>query len=224
MLSCPWRVERVPACEDSGAVCLIMRTDEVGFEDIRQAHSDIQFPDQIFKAVRSRQIDFFAGRLLAKLALKKLGSDHTSVTIGTHREPVWPSSFVGSITHSRNIVAVLVVNHNDLLVGIDIEHKIASDQCDSLADILNDRELSTLAQTGLDKAESYTLGFSVKETLFKAVFPRVNRYLEFNQSTLQGYDHKQRRVDIELHVDGVSSQYVVSVIDLGIFLVTFLSR
>lgn len=121
MLSCPWRIERVPICERSGAICLMMRIDDIGFDDIRQEHADIQFPKNICTAIRRRQIEFFSGRLLAKRALGELGSFHTDVGIGAHREPLWPSGFAGSISHSQNIIGVLMVRNTNLLVGIDIE-------------------------------------------------------------------------------------------------------
>ena len=93
MLSCPWRVERLPVFEHPDAVGLMVRTDEIGFEEIRQVHNAIRLPEEIQSAVRSRQIEFFAGRLLATLALEMLGSTHTSVAIGNHREPVVTSRF-----------------------------------------------------------------------------------------------------------------------------------
>lgn len=59
MLSCPWRIERVLICERSGAICLMMRIDDIGFDDIRQEHADFQFPKNICTAIRRRQIEFF---------------------------------------------------------------------------------------------------------------------------------------------------------------------
>ncbi|EGQ9933734.1 4'-phosphopantetheinyl transferase superfamily protein [Vibrio vulnificus] len=222
MLSCPWRIERLPVCERYGAICLMMRTNDKGFDYIRQEHKDILFPKNIDNAVRSRQIEFFAGRLLAKRALEELGSFHTDVSIGIHREPLWPSGFVGSITHSKNIIGVLVLRNNNLLVGMDIEHQIASEQSESLSNILSNKELTLLAQNGLSKVESFTIGFSAKETLFKAVFPRVKRYLDFDQSTLFKFDSNRCCIDIELHIDRVSRRYKVLFVDLGIFLITSL--
>ncbi|PTV59193.1 hypothetical protein DBL04_00540 [Acinetobacter seifertii] len=222
MLSCPWRIERLPVCEHSGAVCLIMRTDDSGFDTVRQEHRDIRFPKNIHNAVRSRQIEFFAGRLLAKRALEELGSFQTDVLVGTHREPLWPSGFVGSISHSQNIICVLILKSNNLLVGMDIEHQIASEQCESLSDVLSHNELNLLAQSGLSKVESFTLGFSVKETLFKAVFPKVKRYLDFDQSTVLNFDNNRCYIDIELHIDGISRRYSVFFVDLGIFVITSL--
>ncbi len=102
MLSCPWRVERMPVIEDSNSVCLMMRVDEARFGDMRQAHLDIQFPEQIIKAACSRQIEFFAGRLLAKVAFMKLGCVQTFASVGNHREPMFPFCYTGNIIYVQN--------------------------------------------------------------------------------------------------------------------------
>jgi len=222
MLSCPWRAEEMPLFEYPGSVCLVMRTDETGFVNIRQAHMDVRFPESIDNAVHSRQIEFFAGRLLAKIALEKLGSFQIDVPIGHHREPVWPPGYIGSISHSKNLVGILLLKKSNLLVGMDIQHRITTDQCDSLTDVLNNKELALLAQAGLDRVESFTLGFSVKETLFKAVFPKVKQYLDFKQSALLKFDSNQNCVTVKFHFDDVSHQYLVSVVDFGICFITYM--
>ena len=127
-------------------------------------------------AVQRRQNEFIAGRLLARSLLARLGYPGFLVSIGFQREPVWPSSVGGSISHSWNIygagrVAVAVTPRQS--VGIDLEPDEPLP-----ADVLR-----TVRCKADDWGKGFParLGFSAKEAFYKAIFPLTRRFLDFHE-------------------------------------------
>ena len=127
-------------------------------------------------ALPRRQNEFIAGRLLARTLLERLGHPGFLVSIGSQREPLWPSDVGGSIAHSWNIygagrVAVAVTPQQS--VGIDLE----PDQ-PLPADVLE-----FIRGKGDDWGRGYParLGFSAKEAFYKAIFPLTGRFLDFHE-------------------------------------------
>src|SRR5712692_4858780 len=58
------------------------------------------------RKTRLRQLIFDTGRACAAELLADLGSRETSVAMAADRSPVWPQGYVGSITHTDDLVAV----------------------------------------------------------------------------------------------------------------------
>lgn len=207
---------------DSNSVCLIMRTDNMGYENMRKAHTDVHIPDRIAAAIPARKVEYFSGRVLAKHALMMLGSDEICVGTGKHREPLWPMGFVGSISHTQNFVSVLLTADIDCLVGIDMECRISEHACDSLTGVMSGCEVRVLAEAGFSISETYTIGFSAKETLFKALFPKVKRYLDFNQFVISSYDRIKSSIDIKYLSENTTNIYSISLLDFNVLTVTSL--
>lgn len=126
-----------------------------------------------------RKADHLAGRIAAAHALQKYAIN-TVPGIGPSGEPLWPAGIAGSISHSGTQAFALAVQHDNALVGIDCEQLIAEREAVDIQDgIINAQEKSVLMRTGYRFAFALTLAFSAKESLFKALFPRVNMYMGF---------------------------------------------
>lgn len=72
----------------------------------------------------SRQTEFLAGRYCAGIALGRLSpeSPRAVVGIGPGSAPIWPQGFVGSISHSKNLVSAVVARAQVADgIGFDIE-------------------------------------------------------------------------------------------------------
>lgn len=125
----------------------------------------------IASAVERRQREFAIGRLAARLAIERLGSlaEPGPIPIGPGREPRWPPGHVGSISHTRDVVAA-AVGRADTVPSIGID--VATDG--SVARELHRRILTSSEQAfaaanpDLDVA---TITFSAKEALYKALYP-----------------------------------------------------
>ncbi|WP_342344096.1 4'-phosphopantetheinyl transferase family protein [Vibrio owensii] len=142
------------------------------------------FPEEeklIQKAVTKRQQEFRAGRHAARSAIKKLipsTSNDANVTIlsGNTREPLFPATISGSISHTDNIcLAACALKSNIASLGIDIEANkpLASHL---FATVYTRDEQQLLASTSNIPD---TLIFSIKESLFKCCYPFVQMYFDF---------------------------------------------
>jgi 4'-phosphopantetheinyl transferase N-terminal domain len=58
----------------------------------------IVFPEQVRQAVRKRKAEYLAGRYLCRILLGERGLP-TQVANGSHRQPLWPAGWIGSVTH-----------------------------------------------------------------------------------------------------------------------------
>lgn len=77
-----------------------------GYTDSLFSHFDLSLPSSVQKSFVKRKFKFLAGRLCAKKCLSQYGYIG-DVSIGAHREPVWPDGFLGAISHTDNITGAL---------------------------------------------------------------------------------------------------------------------
>jgi enterobactin synthetase component D len=156
----------------------------------------IDFPLDIRNSVPKRQAEFIAGRVCAQASLQLYGHPNYRVSSGSHREPVWPPGFVGSITHSGKYAAALVSPDCALMgMGIDIEAIVRSQDRQALeALVVSAEEVVYLtANCGELSYECLlTLVFSAKESFFKAAFAYVQRYFGFDALRVEHIDRERR--------------------------------
>lgn len=135
----------------------------------------------ICNAVSIRKKEFLAGRACARRALARLGIPNCPILVGPMREPIWPEIVSGSISHDGNYcVAAVALKKTTPLLGIDI----------ALREPLN-KELIKLICTKKDieainnsdftsfEADPYKLIFSVKESVYKCLFPVIQKIFDF---------------------------------------------
>lgn len=142
-------------------------------------------------AVSKRQTEFLAGRICAYEALRRVTGVPGIPTIAEDRSPCWPTGVVGSITHGAGWAAVVVAQSDHWRgLGLDVEKLLPVTRADRLAaEILTPRELEAYA--GLDDAQRafrVTLTFSIKESLFKALYPLVKTRFYFHEAELTHQD------------------------------------
>lgn len=140
------------------------------------------------EASGKRLRDFAAGRLAAREALKKLGLENPApITIGAHRQPVWPYGIVGSISHSGGWAACLAAwNSAAASVGVDLETLKRKRRLDIAPRICVESEIEWVASANDETEHERRLiaVFSAKESAFKALFPLVQRYFGFKEIAL----------------------------------------
>lgn len=139
-------------------------------------------PESLNRAVLKRQCEFLTYWLCARKALLTAGfSEMNDIAIGDFREPLWPEGIVGAITHSNDKAAAVIIDSaaNPAVngVGIDIEpvmkEETARDLCKQ---ILLPHEMAH--HCSFSALSVYTtLVFSAKESLYKAIFPRCDKFL-----------------------------------------------
>jgi enterobactin synthetase component D len=141
----------------------------------------IDHPLNIQRSVAKRQAEFLAGRLCAREALTRLGLPGHSLAIGEDRAPVWPAGVVGAITHGTGWAAAIAAPASEQRgLGLDAETLLEPSRAQRLAgEILVPAELDRLPQSPDQAALEITLTFSLKESLFKALYPLVRQRFYF---------------------------------------------
>jgi 4'-phosphopantetheinyl transferase EntD len=116
-----------------------------------------------------------AGRNLARSLCSRIGVEIAEIPRSPHRFPVWPSDVTGSIAHDADFAAAVVAPTRRIKgLGIDIEPA---------------EPLPQIVHEGLGRAdelasfEDLPFGhkalFSIKEAVFKAVYPSDLIFLDF---------------------------------------------
>jgi 4'-phosphopantetheinyl transferase EntD len=132
-------------------------------------------------AVMSRRNSFTAGRTCARQALKAIGMPEVPIPRGQRGEPIWPNGIVGSITHCKGYCATAVAHNRDALaLGIDAEanEALPSNVLDTIA---LKAEIDWIQRARKSPCNWDTLLFSIKESVYKAWYPVVHCWLDFEQ-------------------------------------------
>jgi enterobactin synthetase component D len=165
----------------------------------------LALPARIESAVPRRQAEFFFGRMAARAALAGLGLPPIDIPIGADREPVWPRAVVGSLSHCAGFAAAAVAHAGARqAIGIDLEVVRGKEPLEDLRRIvLDDEETRLLGETGasLSVAEQVTLAFSAKESFYKAAFPRLRRFLDFDAVRVELVQPADKRLWLRLRTD-----------------------
>ncbi|MDO9031041.1 MAG: 4'-phosphopantetheinyl transferase superfamily protein [Hydrogenophaga sp.] len=159
-------------------------------------------------ASAARQLEHFASRAAAAALLRSQGAADTTVMTGDDRAPVWPDSFVGSISHSAQLACVAVQPASACHgLGIDAQPWLTPQ---AAADVrmrcVDEAQWHALAEFGMEKAAGWsdsallTLAFSAKEAFFKCVYPRVGRYFEYTDARLDPAELAQGRIRMRMVV------------------------
>jgi len=148
------------------------------------------FPEEeaiVARAVDKRRREFTTARACARTALSRLGLSPQPVLTGARGAPQWPPGVVGSITHCDGYRACAVARDTDLAsVGIDAERN--EPLPDGLVgDIALPEELDRLRELSRHSSEVAwdRLLFSMKEAVYKAWFPLAQRWLGFEDASIE---------------------------------------
>lgn len=163
-------------------------------------------PDHLKRAVVKRKAEFLAGRYCARRALALLGVANARIGSGSQRQPVWPDGVCGSISHTRQLAVAVVASDAALYgVGVDVEEELTSEAMAQIQPfVLNADEYALLSRVPWRREALVTLIYSIKESFFKAAFPLVKRYFDFDAISLLEIDIRTGqccfRINTSLHL------------------------
>jgi enterobactin synthetase component D len=135
-----------------------------------------------------RQIEFSQGRSCAHQALAKFKLEAEPIPRNAEtREPCWPESVRGSITHSGEYAAAAVGMADDVSgIGIDLESLSRVVDFNISRHVCVEQELEWLKTLSPAKAnQGLRIIFSAKESIFKCLFPISRTYLYFKDATVE---------------------------------------
>ncbi len=146
-------------------------------------------PDEacsVERAVEKRRREFAAGRILARQLLAQMTSNDSARTLpllnDANRVPIWPAGIVGSITHCHSLCAV-ATSHVAHSAGIGLDVEPAEPMKPELERyVMRDAEYARIDVMPLEvRMLGGVLVFSIKEAVYKAIYPITRRFLEFQQ-------------------------------------------
>lgn len=131
-------------------------------------------------AAEKRKQEFFLGRAAAVSAMNQLDIPRTAILRGEKGEPLWPDGVVGSISHSADFAVAVVGNSNCFGgLGIDIQRVEPKKEPRLFKKILTAKELYLLDLTKAEGIIEALKLFSIKEAIYKAFDPLVEKQLGF---------------------------------------------
>ena len=131
-------------------------------------------------AVLSRRQQFAAGRSLARQAWQQLGQPPGALPSDAQRVPIWPPGIVGCITHTHVWCGAAVARSSEVqALGMDVE--VAAPLELNLWDrVCRPEEREFLRRLAPAAAGLVAKGiFSAKESIYKALYPSVRVFLDF---------------------------------------------
>ncbi len=129
-----------------------------------------------------RQIEFTGGRLALRLAAHKLGLELGAVLRGPRGEPLLPPSLSGTIAHKRGMAAALLAPAAAGTLGLDLEEPSPERMSIASRILRPEEERRILTLPAERRWEEVILRFAVKEAVYKALHPHVNRYVRFSEA------------------------------------------
>lgn len=165
------------------------------------------WPTDLTEAAASRRSDFLMGRLAAVEALRRLGVEG-SVGRSPDGAPVWPEGIAGSLTHHSGVAAAVVGRDLEGL-GVDVCPRLEGDRLRAVV-------RQCLAEAERERwagEEAATVAFAAKESIYKAAYPRAQRFIGFAEAEIVDVSngHWTARVSgslaEEIGVDAVTGSY-----------------
>ena len=167
----------------SACLCELFPQGALAAELRGRADPGALYPDEarhLQRAVPKRAEEFAAGRLCARLLLHEFGIHNFAIEVGSHRQPVWPETLVGSITHTTGFcVAVIAPKHRLRSVGIDTEitGSVKTELWRGICTPAETTWLGSLPQS--EQLAAATLIFSAKEAFYICQFALTQERLGF---------------------------------------------
>ena len=121
--------------------------------------------------------------------MAEFGVTDFPVRVARDRQPVWPESLIGSITHTQGFCAA-VVAERARLIGVGVDSEVAGALKRALwPSICVAAETAWLgALLPVERAAAATLIFSAKEAFFKCQYPVVGEWLNFHDLCVKPLD------------------------------------
>lgn len=136
-----------------------------------------------------RRNQFLAGRGCLRRALAALQVAAPPLLVDGRGAPLLPLGVTGSISHKDTQAIALAAHHTDATsalgrVGVDLERALPPRR-DVSHRILTEPELAQLqGMSDVQRGRAVTLRFSIKEAMYKALDPMVQRYIGFREVSL----------------------------------------
>lgn len=134
-----------------------------------------------------RQVDFCKGRYCSRKALEKMGYHYSPIVRDEHGAPIWPEGATGSISHSGDIAAAVVVPNASIQgIGLDIQNMYVIFPSSVLSILLHDDEVSAFLSVPEKLSDLYAYAiFSAKESAIKCFYTIFGYLVNLNEVVVE---------------------------------------
>ena len=138
------------------------------------------------RALAKRAQEFAAGRLCARRALAEFGIVDFPIRVAADRQPIWPESMAGSITHTAGYGAAVVAERRSAAaLGLDSE-VVGDVNAELWPRICVPAESAWVESLPVsERAAAVTLIFSAKEAFYKCQYALVRERLNFHDARVE---------------------------------------
>jgi enterobactin synthetase component D len=133
---------------------------------------------------KHKKAEFVASRMAIKELFSKLNISDPLPQRITAQSPVWPASYLGSISHTKGVAVVAMASSSNLKgLGLDCERLERCQQVENIwTKISTHEEREFFHKNRWRDAYWKLILFSAKESLYKAAYPLVQQYFGFEQA------------------------------------------
>lgn len=149
---------------------------------------------------KRRQIEWVGGRLALRLACERLGLVCGPVLTGARGEPLLPEGMSASISHKRDRALALLARSGSARIGLDVEELGRARESIARRILVEDEQRAIELLPEAERWEAILGRFAVKEAVYKALHPFVERFVGFHEAEVQ-FD-EAGRVDVRLRLSG----------------------
>ena len=165
------------------AVHLPDSADPVPEEILKRLHPDERTYAKTLRGYK--QVSWVGGRLAMRKAMRSLLSNTPPILTGPFGEPILPPGISASISHKRTLAVAMVARSAHGRLGIDLEEPDLS-RGGIGPRVLRPEEVREVEALQEDRQwTAILLRFSIKEAIFKAIFPHVQRYVGFEEALVR---------------------------------------
>jgi len=168
--------------DDYPAIQLLdVRFDASQFSESLFSTLNIAPPAHLTRAVKKRRAEYLVSRYCIQRAMQKFGIEGFVLGNGEDRAPVWPEGIGGSLSHTQDRVCALLTQERGLLLGVDCERLMTAETAaETQRMLINAAEKRLLEQCSLPFNLALTVVFSLKESLYKALYPQLLQFMDFS--------------------------------------------
>ena len=182
----------------SDPLLAVSHFDPQNYHDALAVEWGIPLPARLQQAVSKRRAEYLASRLLVRSVMAELGIADFTLTNAPDRSPCWPAGIQASLSHSAGIV-VVAATRQPCAVGVDVERFMSERTAQETAELLmNEQEQQLLRTLPVSFHEAATLLFSLKESLYKALWPQLRQPMDFLDAALVSVDFVQQCATLRL--------------------------
>lgn len=159
--------------------------DSIGFaqylssDQLVLTEEEARYPTPTSSLQRKRE--FAIGRRAAREALALVGASSAEMLqTDSGGNPLWPEGFLGSIAH-KNDCAVAVASTADRIWALGVDLEKVNPRCFGILErIAIASEKEWVLSDKADSQRRAVMLFSVKESIYKALYPRCRRFIRFH--------------------------------------------